>query len=209
MEKAIKNSIMTKGLKQHMKHYLSTNKIFLSIFLILLSTSASISFAGTEKDVIRAVLVKENSTIGKLINETKNIAPPDSDIETNQIVKINYDNHSIYIVPARANGDDDRGCYIFTFDNNIQMSQKITLSKLEELESCEIIKAVFSCNRENKTTSGIGVLYGKRMGADHYWFEGSYLTLAPTGALSNDNKLSGRLNDIDTVLKAKKKLGCR
>jgi hypothetical protein len=82
------------------------------------------------------------------------------------------------------------------------------LSKLDEAESCEIIAAVFSCNRERKSTSGIGVLYGKRLGADNYWFEGSYLSIDQNGILNEDKDLSARLTDVETVSMARKKIGC-
>jgi hypothetical protein len=209
MVRAIKNSIMMKGLKQRMRHNLNPSNIIFSTAFVVLSVTASFSFADTGKCVIRAVLVKDSSTVANLVKETKRIVPSDSDVELNKITNVIYNNNTIFLVPAKVNGEDNRGCYLFSFDKNIHVKQKIILSQLEDLESCEIITAVFSCNRENNTTSGVGVLYGKRLGADHYWFEGSYLTLDSTGVLNDDKKLSGRLTDVDTVLKAKKKLGCR
>jgi len=174
-----------------------------------LSTFTSTAFAETYKNQIKAVLVKDNLTLDILKKETKKVALSDSDIEENQIVSINCNSHTNFIVPVKANGDENRGCYIYSFDKNIKFKQSIILSKLEEVESCEIIKAVFACNRTDKTTSGVGVLYGKRLGSDHYIVEGSYLVFDHAGKLSEDNKLSGCLNDIDTVSKAKKQLGCR
>lgn len=53
------------------------------------------------------------------------------------------------------------------------------------------------------------MLYGKRLGADHYWFEGSYLTVDHAGKLKEEEQLSARLSDIDTTSKAKKKLSCQ
>lgn len=192
----------------HIRLCLKPNNFIFFVFAML-STITTTAIAETNKDLIKAVLVKDNHTLEILKKETRKVAPSNSDIEENQLVKINYDNHSNYIVPVRANGEENSGCYIYSFDQNIQMRQSIILSKLEELESCEIIKAVFSCNRADKTTSGVGVLYGKRLGSDHYFFEGTYLILNNAGTLSEDNKLSQRLNDVDTVSKAKKKLGCR
>jgi len=191
-----------------MRNYLKPSNIIILIIVTLIACSTS-TFAESGKNIVKAALVKDNQILDALIKETKKKIQPDSDIEEKQIIKINYDNHSLYIVPVRANGDGDRGCYLYSFDQYIQMSQTIILSKLEELESCEIIKAVFSCNREDKTTSGVGVLYGKLLGSDHYSFEGTYLIFNPAGTLSEDNKLSIRMNDIDTASKAKKKLGCR
>lgn len=192
----------------HIRLCLKPNNFVFFVFAML-STIATIAIAETNKDLIKAALVKDNHTLDILKEETRKVAPSNSDIEENQLVTINYDNHTNYIVPVRANGEENRGCYIYSFDQNIKMRQTIILSKLEELESCEIIKAVFSCNKADKTTSGVGVLYGKRLGSDHYFFEGTYLILNTAGTLSEDNKLSQRLNDIDTVSKAKKKLGCR
>ena len=151
-----------------MRHYLKPSNIIFFFVFTALSTFTTTAIAESAKDQIKAVLVKDNQTLDRLKKEAKKVAPSNSDIEEKQIIKINYNNHTNFIVPVRANGEENRGCYIYSFDQNTQMSQTIILSKLEEVESCEIIKAVFSCNRADKTTSGIGVIYGKRLGFDHY-----------------------------------------
>ena len=191
-----------------MKNYLRRVET-LFVLWVVLSTCVSTTFAAASGDTIRAVPVKDSLILNSLIKETKRAVHIDSEIEEEQIVNVIYQSDSIYVVPVRTNVGDNRGCYIYSFDKKFKMSQKIILSDLEEAELCETFIAVFSCNTAQKRTSGIGILYGKRFGSDHYWFEGSYLSLDDAGTLSDDKKLSRRLNDIDTVSKAKKKLGCR
>ena len=192
-----------------MRNYLSQRKVPLSFLWFVSLTCISVTIAEASGDKIRAVLVKENLVINTLIKESRKAAQTESDIEEDQIVNILYRNNSTYIVPVRTNIGDKRGCFLYSFDKKFKMSQKITLSDLEEAESCEVIKAVFSCNTLQNQKPGIGILYGKRLGSDHYWFEGSYLNLNEAGTLSEDKRLSNRLNNIETVSKAKKKLGCR
>lgn len=208
MENTTKNLTMTKESNMHTKLYVS--KIMFILFIVLLITPIASTNSIAEDDLIRAKVIKDQVTLDLLVKATKKMISAESDVENEQIVKVNYSKEQyIYIVPVIANEGQDRGCYLYCFDHKLQFMQKIILSKLEEVESCEIIRAIFSCNRVKKQTSGIGVLYGKRLGADHYWFEGSYLTVDHAGKLKEDEQLSARLSDIDTVSKAKKKLTCQ
>jgi hypothetical protein len=193
-----------------MKNYLRLSDItYISLLTISLFCLSITIIVEADGDTIKALPVQNSLISKKLIHQTGKAAPKNSEIEEDQIVKITYNKDSIYIVPVKTNIGDKRGCYIYKFDEKLNVSQKIKISDIEEAESCEIIKVIFSCNMIQNQSSGVGVLYGKRLGSDHYWFEGSYLTLNQTGTLSEDKKLSERLNDIDNVFKAKKKLGCR
>ena len=191
-----------------MKHY-KKDKFLLFLFVIAISYASPAVSESDTSDFVGASLVKEKAISARLIAQTKKIATPDSDIEFKQIVELRYSQSDFrYIVPVKENGGENRGCYIYNFDKNIQAAQKILLSKLDDAESCEIIAAVFSCNRTKKPTSGIGVLYGKRLGADNYWFEGSYFSLDQNQSLNEDKNLSSLLTDVKTVSTARKKLAC-
>jgi hypothetical protein len=191
-----------------MKNYLKRNKPYL-IILHLVLTLICATFSHANSGIVRAMPVKDANILNKLIEKANEAAHKNGEVEEDQITNITFNNVQTYIVPVRSNTGNKRGCYIYSFDRKLNMGQEIALSNLEESESCEIINAVFSCNQTQNQPSGIGILYGKRLGSNHYWFEGTYLILTQTGTLKTDNKLSERLNDIDNVLKAKKKLGCR
>ena len=197
-----------KGLNLLMKYYVKRIKILLVFSLLFSLLYATYVFSQSSQGLISAKLVKEKFVLDELVNSSTKIAPTDSDIESNQVVEVRYgENKSIYVVPIRSNATEKRGCAVYSFDKNKKLKQKLMLSEIEETESCEIIKAVFACNRQDM--SGVAVLYGKRLGADNYWFEGTYLIVSNTGLLVEDKMLSNQLDDVDTVAKAKKKLKCR
>lgn len=192
-----------------MKNYLRLNNI---TFNVVLTVSLTVLFAvisEASSNTIRTVLVKDQIAKKELIKSSNKVGPDAIDIEEDQIVNISDNNNFIYIVPIRINTGDKRGCYIYNFDKNFNISQKVRISDSEDNESCEIINAVFSCNMPKKQNSGVGILYGKRLGSNHNWFEGSYLILNQNGRLSEEKMFSERMTDIETVSKAKKKLGCR
>ncbi|GAB3542201.1 hypothetical protein GCM10027343_13800 [Noviherbaspirillum agri] len=136
--------------------------------------------------------------------------PAQSQIDVRQIVKLKYAEKNVgYLVPVIILTSDQRACYLYSFDQYLKASQTVLISAAEELGSCELITAIFSCNRNESTAAGIGVLYGKRLGADHYAFEGSYFVISESGILSERTDLSVRMSDVEMVSNARKKLDCR
>lgn len=179
------------------------------IFGVAVSLYANTAFSG-DVDMVKEKIIKDNRISISLANAVRKISPNNSIVEISQIVEVFHrPNKSLYIVPVKVNGDEKRGCYIYTFTHEVHFHQEIKFSGLEDAETCEIVSAIFSCNKDNKLLSGIGVLYGKRLGAENYWFEGSYLTVDSSGKLNEDKGLSELLTDTDTVSIAKKKLHCR
>jgi len=178
--------------------------------LALMAIQTSLASEIRQVEPITASLVKEKNIVDLLIKKVELIAPPDSDVELKQIIELRHSKNKVrYIVPVRTHNSERNGCHIYNFDQKMESSQTVLVSQDNEVESCEIVAAAFSCNRDEKSTSGLGVLYGKRLGADHYWFEGSYFSIDINGTLNERKELSERLTDIEKVSVARKELTCR
>jgi len=170
----------------------------------------SVATVDTHRIPISASLIGNKNTADLLVQQAKRMAPAESQIEVKHLVKLKYAEGNVrYLAPVRVLGGDQRGCHVYSFDQDFQAIQTVLISAADELESCELITALFSCNRLEPSTSGIGVLYGKRLGSDHYWFEGTYFVIGDTGLLSERRDLSVRMTDLEKVASARKKLGCR
>jgi hypothetical protein len=190
-----------------MKRYLSKGITSLALVIIAFP---SVVVANNSPAPITASLIGERNTAEVLVQRAKRTAPAESQIDVKQLVQLKYAESNVgYLVPVIILSGDQRGCYLYSFDQDLKASQTVLVSAAEELESCELITAIFSCNRHESSTSGIGVLYGKRLGADHYSFEGSYFAISESGVLSERKDLSARMTDLEKVASAKKKLGCR
>ena len=86
-------------------------------------------------------------------------------------------------------------------------ANSVLLTPLEELELCEVVSSVFVCNRV--TQSGVVILYGKRLGFDHYSFEGTYLGIRDDNSIYEIQQFSNRLSGIEKAGVARKLLGCK
>lgn len=193
---------MISGLKIAMKNYV--NKPVIIMCFVVFSVAPI-----CEGKTIKANLVENKSTISTLSKEVKKMTPAGTVIEYRSIAFIKEESHLIYIVPVFINDNEESGCFIYEFGKNLDFKKRILLSKLQETESCEMVATVFSCNRDGASSPGIGILYGKKLGFDHYWFEGSYLTLDSAGNLVLDQARSELLTDVETAANARKKLHCR
>lgn len=114
---------------------------------------------------------------------------------------------SRYLVPLRVNGGNQRGCYVADVNGASFLANPILLTPLEELESCEVILSVFGCNRAAQ--NGVVVLYGKRLGFDHYSFEGTYLEVRDDNSIHEIQELSNRLTGQEKASAARKALHCK
>lgn len=185
------------------------NRVFVWLALVVI-VFPSLATADKYGSPITASLIADRNAADMLAQGTKRMISAESQTEIKQPVKLKYAEGNVkYLVPVILLGGHQRGCYVYSFDEDFQASQTVLVSAAEELESCELITAIFPCNRHEPSTSGIGVLYGKRLGADHYSFEGSYFAISGSGVLSERKDLSARMNDLEKVTTARTKLGCR
>lgn len=200
MERTIVTITMTRGLKKDILPYV-TAKWLLPIFLTF-STQYS-----AEARTIK--VVKEVAARVELTNRAEKDVTVKATIESSRVVRVIFSEEDwTYLVPVKINGDELRGCYLFSYDKMKNLQQMILISENEELEKCEVIKEIYACNREKGETSGVGVIYAKRIGADNYWFEGTFLKIGASGRLSVDTVTSNALTDISTVARAQKLLKC-
>lgn len=153
-------------------------------------------------------LVKDAAAKKQVIEAANKVVDSSAEVEEGQIVLLERDNlPQRYLVPIKVNGGSHRGCYVVEVNGKTFQATSILLAGIEELESCEIISSVFACNRP--TLSGVIILYAKRLGFDHYSFEGTFLEVRGNNAIREIQQFSNRLSGIEKASIARKTLGCK
>lgn len=182
-----------------MSCFVTTN---LLLAMLLLPASAAVAEQ-------RIKVIKERKHLVDLTRVAEKDVSTKGFVDESQIVQVKYtDNQHIYLVPVNINEGAHRGCYLYSYDKNFNLKERVVIAEVEELESCEVVTSIFSCNTGRLATSGVVAIYAKRIGAANYWFEGAYFVVDVSGALKVDAARSELITEIDTAMKARKKLKC-
>lgn len=182
---------------------LKTNKEALILFAFFTFFSVNANAAPFHLSLVKNAAVKK-----QVIEAASKVVDSSAEIEEGQIVLLERDNlPTRYLVPTKVNGGSHRGCYVVEVNGKTLQAISFLLTGVDELESCEIISSVFACNRP--TLSGVIILYGKRLGFDHYSFEGTFLDVRDNDSIREIQQFSNRLSGIEKASAARKTLGCK
>lgn len=143
-----------------------------------------------KKSVVRAVVSKYKS----------------DDLLLSQLISIKGDNFDFFAVPVLSSEKPTPGCYIQTLNANRQLIDRYLIDKNEDAQSCDAVLAIFLCRQPGM--SGLGVIYGMRLGASNYYTEGSYFGIVANGVLRFDGARTKLMSGIESTVMVKKKLGC-
>lgn len=183
---------------------IKTNKqaMVLSAFLVIFASSVYSA-------PLKITLVKDVVLKRQVMAAASKVADSSAEAEEGQIVLLERDKfpNRYHLVPLKINGGGHRGCYVADVNGATFQANLILLVNLEELESCEVIASVFACNRVN--LNGVAILYVKRLGFDHFSFEGTFLEISNNNSIKEIQPFSNRLSGIEKASVARKSLGCK
>ena len=143
-----------------------------------------------KKSVVRAVVSKYKS----------------DELLLSQMVSIKGGHFDFFAVPVLSSEKPTPGCYIQTLNSNRQLVNRYLIEKNEDAQSCDAVLATFLCRQPGM--SGLGVIYGMRLGANNYYTEGSYFGIVANGVLRFDGVRTKSMSGLETAVMMKKKLGC-
>lgn len=185
-----------KGLKQHMKN-LKINLLFLIFAIFHLNPVFGQDFS------IELVKSAEDK---KHVIDTLGLKNKDDEVVKNQIVLIKDKNNIFYIAPVISTVEKNGGCYLQSLGGSYKLGARYLIEGNIDAQSCDNVIAIFGCHLPQK--NGLGVIVGLRIGFDNYYMQGSYFDIVENNQLKNNDSLSQKIGSIESVAKAKKRLGC-
>ena len=130
----------------------------------------------------------------------------DDEVVKNQIVLINDQGSNFIVAPVISIAEKKGGCYLQSLDGNYKLGSRYLIEGNIDAQSCDNVIAIFGCHLAQK--NGLGVIVGLRIGFDNYYMQGSYFDIVENNQLKNNDSLSQKIGSIESVAKAKKRLGC-
>lgn len=194
---------MTNVFKKRMKT-LNANKLA-KLFLVSTFISNNVLAGAANPDRIHAAVVTDLKTSQEIASVVSGAFRND-EIDAKQIVQLNQKYKTAFLAPSTNFEARSSGCYLTVLDSRKNIKERILLQRSQDALTCEVILAVFACN---SSTSGIGVIYGLRLGANHYYTEATFLELHFDGRLIENKDLSQKIGKIDAAPEAKRMLGCK
>jgi hypothetical protein len=153
----------------------------------------------------RVSLVKASKEKDGIVNAITS-ANKDYEVVDDQIISVVHGNNNFVIAPIISTAEKNGGCYLQTIKNNNELGAQYLIEKNEDVQRCDAIIAIFGCRLEKN--NGIGVIAGMRLGTNNYYSQDTYFDLTDDFKLEENLLLSKKIGSLDSVAKAKKKLGC-
>lgn len=170
------------------------------IFLSYIGISSVNAHSGLSASLVKSDEYKK-SVASAIASKYKN-----DELNLSQLISIKGENFDFFAVPVLSSEKSSSGCYIQTLSSNHQLIDRYLIEKNEDVQSCDAVLAIFLCRQPK--INGLGVIYGMRLGSNNYYIEGSYFGIIENGVLKLDGARTKRMSDVDSAIKAKKKLGC-
>lgn len=130
----------------------------------------------------------------------------DDEVVKNQIVLINDQSNNFIVAPVISTAEKKGGCYLQMLDGNYKLGSRYLIEGNIDAQSCDDVIAVFGCRLTQN--NGLGVIVGMRIGFDNYYLQSSYFDIVGNGQLKINELLSRKIGSVESVAKAKKRLGC-
>lgn len=146
--------------------------------------------------------IKERELIVSAVNSVNK----DIEVIDDQIVSVTRGNDKFIVAPIISKAEKNGGCYLQTLKVNYQLGAQYLVERNEDVQRCDAIIAVFGCRLKN--AYGLGIIAGIRLGGNHYYSQSSFFDLTDNNELKNNLLFSNKIGSIDSVAKAKNKLGC-